>query len=117
LNLKPDKPLYLFQNFAFNCNLRHYGVAFAEIVKSLEASSKFPVGRRSLTPGTPWVSQLTPRLLCYQRLKLNHDKPQPLSNFACFGFNCNLRHYISGAAEAEAAPAEAGPDTRGSFSA
>ena len=53
------------------------------------------VGRCSLTPGTPWFSQLTPRLLSgtfrdFQRLKLKHD--ELLSNFACFGFNCNLCH-------------------------
>jgi len=28
---------------------------------------------------------------CFQRLKLNYDKL--LSNFACFGFNCNLRPF------------------------
>ena len=28
---------------------------------------------------------------CFQLLKLIHDKL--LSNFACFGFKCNLRHY------------------------
>ena len=26
-------------------------------------------------------------------MKLKHDKL--LSNFACFGFNCKLRHYVS----------------------
>ena len=47
----------------------------------------------------PGFSKLTPRLLSgtfrgFQLLKLRYDKL--LSNFACFGFNCNLRHYTKG---------------------
>jgi len=44
------------------------------------------VGRCRLTP----VFHSRPHA-CFQRLKLKHD--ELLSNFACFGFNCNLRHY------------------------
>ena len=63
------------------------------------------MGRCTLTPGTPWFLQLTPRLLSgtfrdfrglsgtfrdFQRVKLEHDKL--LLNI---GFNCNLRRYTA----------------------
>ena len=52
---------------------------------------KVGAARRSFTPG--W-KQFTPRSLSgtFQLLRLKHD--ELLSNFACFGFNCNVRHYI-----------------------
>ena len=66
-------------NFAFNCNLRHYTKAGtltlppdSELNAVMEEAAVKPVSvpipevRRcscSFTPGTPWFSQLTPRLL------------------------------------------------------
>ena len=56
------------------------------------------VWRCSFTPGTPWFSQLTPRLLSgtfrdFQRLKLQYD--ELLSSFA---IDCNPRRYSAGTA-------------------
>ena len=65
-------------------------------VEALMPETEAGVGRCRFTPDTPWFSKLTPRLLSgtfrgFQLLKLKHDKLP--SHFACFGFNCNLRHY------------------------
>ena len=42
---------------------------------------------------SPWVHTVDPASAFrdFQRLKLKYDKL--LSNFACFGFNCKVRHY------------------------
>jgi len=52
--------------------------------------------RRRLTPVTPWLEAVDPTLALkdFQLLKLKYDTL--LSNFACFGFNCKLRHYTGG---------------------
>jgi len=62
-----------------------------------------------LDPGYPVVFAVDPALAFrdFQRLKLKHDKL--LSNFACFAFNCNLRHYTAVRAEVIASNAAAGP--------
>ena len=54
----------------------------------------FAAGPCRLSPGTPWLTAVDPTLAFrdFQLLKLKCD--ELLSNFACFGFKCNLRHYF-----------------------
>ena len=55
-----------------------------------------PLAQGRAVQVNPGFLQLTPRLLSgtfrgFQLLKLKYEKL--LSDFACFGFNCKLRHY------------------------
>jgi len=61
---------------------------------------------------------LTPRLLSgtfrdFQRLKLKYEKL--LSNFACFGLNCNLRPYTADKMKKEGQRAAQNPQMMKAF--
>ena len=81
---------------------REKAEAPAAAAATVSAAAQQVVGRCRLTPGTPWFSQSTPRLLSgtfrdFQLLTLKHDNL--LSNFAV---NCNLRHYTKASNAAHA---------------
>jgi len=113
--LKPECDETL-SNIALNCNRRHYvkdddllgvkspglrvlhaggGITEDEAAALVFGDLKFAtVGRCRLTLWNLALTPHWPRLVSTPTC-LNRKYDGPLSNFACFAFKCNLRHYTT----------------------